>query len=497
MATTQKEHQALPVARSVETQQDSITGETVSIAALLGNAISRQVTGRVDSSGSHVDASAIKSRLGGRPPPSAVRPCMEQGFGRDVGAVRIHIDSSDAELSRSLGVRASTMRQDLPFGDEESDPNTNDGLRLLAHELTHVAQQSGAAPVLQCQSLGISSPTDTAEVEADRIAEQVVRGVTRFDDRTNDGASRAMSVSATTAQIQREPTSKIENEKKIPRQKNPLVVRPTLYGADKVDSAPAVQKYDVDGYDLVTTQSCGYIDRGHLNPKHAKGVIEAVERANQSFGEDGSPVEFCIPSQKYAGGFASTTTCGVLNRPITDDEELVVALDMFKEQSLVSEQQQQATENLAKLRGGGSSFSAEDLPSNILSFYRAAFGMSEHEIYDACGFTGKTDNKPKGPPNKNFWPLDVAESDFPPASLGDISTTVPEGAYSITKNTGHTPWYLKGLDGIAGVGNATVDGVVDTIDTVKSIPDKAAREWGRWENWLIRCAMQPQYCPLF
>jgi hypothetical protein len=82
-----------------------------------------------------------------------VRQDMEQRFGHDFSRVRVH-DGADAQQSaRDLQARAYTLGQDIVFAQDRYAPETPRGRRLLAHELTHVVQQSEAmlagAPVVQ------------------------------------------------------------------------------------------------------------------------------------------------------------------------------------------------------------------------------------------------------------------------------------------------------------------------------------------------------------
>ena len=82
---------------------------------------------------------------GGRPLPSSLRSFFEPRFGRDFGAVRIHTDATAAEASRSIQARAFTHGRDIAFGSGEYAPHTQEGRRLIAHELTHVVQQGEAS----------------------------------------------------------------------------------------------------------------------------------------------------------------------------------------------------------------------------------------------------------------------------------------------------------------------------------------------------------------
>ena len=71
------------------------------------------------------------------------REVMEQHFAYDFSDVRIHNDSDAARSSQQLNARAYTSGNHIVFGTGEYQPDTTKGRHLLAHELTHVVQQSG------------------------------------------------------------------------------------------------------------------------------------------------------------------------------------------------------------------------------------------------------------------------------------------------------------------------------------------------------------------
>ena len=75
----------------------------------------------------------------------AVRQDMEAQFGRDLSNVHIHTDAEAAELCAQVGARAFTIGSDIFFAPGEYAPETEAGRELLAHEMTHVAQQGGGA----------------------------------------------------------------------------------------------------------------------------------------------------------------------------------------------------------------------------------------------------------------------------------------------------------------------------------------------------------------
>jgi hypothetical protein len=90
-----------------------------------------------------------EGRAGGEPLEPRTRAMMEQRLGFDFGRVRVHTDAPAAESARAERARAYTVGTDIVFGAGQYAPGSREGQRLIAHELTHVQQQTGAAPMLQ------------------------------------------------------------------------------------------------------------------------------------------------------------------------------------------------------------------------------------------------------------------------------------------------------------------------------------------------------------
>ncbi|RLI51746.1 MAG: hypothetical protein DRO93_15800 [Candidatus Thorarchaeota archaeon] len=98
----------------------------------------------------------IESRIrtlrgSGQPLPKSIRAFFEPRFGYDFSYVRIHTDLEAAKLARALNAEAFTYGRDIYFGEGRYNPNTLTGKRLLAHELTHVVQQSKKIFIRQAQ----------------------------------------------------------------------------------------------------------------------------------------------------------------------------------------------------------------------------------------------------------------------------------------------------------------------------------------------------------
>lgn len=89
-----------------------------------------------------VTSSIERSRGGGSPLDASTREDMEGRFGADFRSVRVHTDGEAARMSRDLNAHAFTVGSDIYFNGNY-EPDSQDGRRLLAHELTHVLQQEG------------------------------------------------------------------------------------------------------------------------------------------------------------------------------------------------------------------------------------------------------------------------------------------------------------------------------------------------------------------
>jgi len=80
----------------------------------------------------------------GQPLDPATRAFMEPRFGRDFSYVRVHTGPTAEQSTQDVEALAYTVGHDIVFGTSRFAPGTQEGQRLLAHELTHVVQQTRA-----------------------------------------------------------------------------------------------------------------------------------------------------------------------------------------------------------------------------------------------------------------------------------------------------------------------------------------------------------------
>ena len=115
-------------------------------------------------------------RSPGKPLDAPVRAAMEPRFGQSFAGVRIHAEERAAASAAAVGAHAWTVGEHVAFAAGMYQPATADGRRLIAHELAHVAQQSGAGASSVQPSLEIGSADAPEERAADAAADAVARG---------------------------------------------------------------------------------------------------------------------------------------------------------------------------------------------------------------------------------------------------------------------------------------------------------------------------------
>lgn len=150
-------------------------------------------------------------RSSGKPLDDATRAFMEPRFGHDFSQVRVHIDNVAAQSAEAVQARAYTVGTHLVFGEGEYQPETLSGLHLLAHELTHVIQQSyetvSGVPI--GGGLLISEPHDPFERVAQDTANSLMspKGIELSGGSVNslgeEGKAAFLNTPSSTAYIQK------------------------------------------------------------------------------------------------------------------------------------------------------------------------------------------------------------------------------------------------------------------------------------------------------
>ena len=179
--------------RPAQTESDSLptAATTGARQAAIGERTPDR-TAAADATASYLDA----MRGSGQPLSASDRAFFEPRFGYDFSHVRIHTDAAAARSAREVNALAYTVGRDIVFGAARYAPDTSEGKKLLAHELTHTIQQGHSVrlpavalktkPVDEQDSREATTPTPlVSEVRPTDTAPRTARIMSRQPDDDN------------------------------------------------------------------------------------------------------------------------------------------------------------------------------------------------------------------------------------------------------------------------------------------------------------------------
>jgi hypothetical protein len=107
---------------------------------------------------------------------AVTRTWAETHFNRDFSHVRVHADQQANESAEAVQALAYTVGKTIVFGSGQYETGTSTGRALLAHELTHVVQQSNALSS-PTSRLKIAAAHDPLEAQAEQQSRRVEASV--------------------------------------------------------------------------------------------------------------------------------------------------------------------------------------------------------------------------------------------------------------------------------------------------------------------------------
>lgn len=124
-------------------------------------------------------------RSPGQPLDARTLAFMEQRFDHDFSNVRVHTDAQASVSAQAVNALAYTVGRNVVFGTNQYRPETNEGKKLIAHELTHTMQQASRTTGVQSR-LEMVTQENPAEREAEAASREVlglqhIRANTRHD----------------------------------------------------------------------------------------------------------------------------------------------------------------------------------------------------------------------------------------------------------------------------------------------------------------------------
>ncbi|MBL8233083.1 MAG: hypothetical protein JNL98_31585 [Bryobacterales bacterium] len=177
---------------------------------------------------------------------------------------------------------------------------------------------------------------------------------------------------------------------------------------------------DIDGGRLIYTCNCGWVDLGHANPKRATrahvGALALWDQLKNESGmsssyDDGYAVFYSQDMGKW-GVTVGVTRSYFVRRGLLTPRRESIGLAIFMEVSRAFENMQgwvpEQTPGLGRI--GESSFSQEDLVSNLIGFYKAVRPETDYlslcgpvskeaskQVWDSSGSVGSIKNKKFSP----------------------------------------------------------------------------------------------------
>ncbi|MCT7989849.1 eCIS core domain-containing protein [Laspinema olomoucense] len=122
---------------------DAVQRQMFSKPSIMRLTVQRREALEGGAASSDLESTISQARSSGTPLGEPIRRQMEGAFGADFSGVRVHTNNTADTLNRSLSARAFTTGNNIFFKQGEYNPSSSSGKELLAHELTHVVQQSG------------------------------------------------------------------------------------------------------------------------------------------------------------------------------------------------------------------------------------------------------------------------------------------------------------------------------------------------------------------
>lgn len=131
--------------------QRQVSPEIVEENVIQTKAIDNQITHPTSTQESSEVPASVHEALSstGQPLNLPTRSFMEPRFGHDLSRVRVHTGAAAEKSARDVNAHAYTVGHNMVFGAGRFAPGTNEGRRLIAHELTHVVQQGGEGDLIQ------------------------------------------------------------------------------------------------------------------------------------------------------------------------------------------------------------------------------------------------------------------------------------------------------------------------------------------------------------
>lgn len=131
-----------PLQREAMPEEDELQTKSI---------LQRQKAIGVGQASTELESSINSAKGSGQPLDAGLQQSMGQAMGADFSGVKVHTNSQSDQLNKSIQAKAFTTGQDVFFRQGAYQPGSRGGQELIAHELTHVVQQTDTKGGVHCK----------------------------------------------------------------------------------------------------------------------------------------------------------------------------------------------------------------------------------------------------------------------------------------------------------------------------------------------------------
>ena len=200
------------------------------------------------------DDSSVASNInalngGGSSLPETTRTFFESRFRTDFRQVRVHTGAIAAEAARSINAKAFTLGRNIAFASGQYAPESNEGRRLLAHELVHTIQQGVSTP-------SFGRPTTSTANQIQRQPAKTITGGNVKPESCSSSATAKGTTADDAAKMEVKPANGkpcaclvvIHNNEENARKTAELMHQHCTYNLALVNSGAATRCVDLPGH---------------------------------------------------------------------------------------------------------------------------------------------------------------------------------------------------------------------------------------------------------
>ncbi len=210
---------------------------------------------------------------------------FEERMGADFSQVRIHTGSDAVQLSQDLEAKAFTYGKHVAFNEGEYQPGTENGRRLLAHELTHTIQQGAVNRVQRypdpAEAVTAEAPKAPESSAADSSFQQVKNKVKQeaIKEKAHEPASKKAKESQDAANMPAEEKKGKAEGKKAQEIDSAATAQAAKAGGGK---APGFDKAAFKAAIKAKVQSLTPTEPKKMENIDSSGVMDQVESSVKS-----------------------------------------------------------------------------------------------------------------------------------------------------------------------------------------------------------------------